>query len=308
MLLGALAALIPLAVHLFDRRKPRPQPFAAIAFVLRSQRRTASRLKLKRIVLYTLRTLILLAIPLALARPELRRPGTAVAHAEGPAATAVVVDRGLAMRFQEGQSLFERARSEARSALASLGPEDPVTVLPCGPEVVPPAAPGLNRSEARETLDRMRPAWAAPDLGHCLEVAARALEESPTAGKRIVLISAFIAGTLRPETPPPLVRGPGDKRIRPELVLRDVARGRKVLNNHFLVELKAEAAPQSGPRGVQIAFTVHNVSDAPAHAVQATVELGGGWWPIPSSSWPRTGRPRRRSPSAPRWGEPLPAR
>ena len=46
LLLGAMAALIPLAVHLFDRRKPRPHPFAAIAFVLRSQRRTASRLKL----------------------------------------------------------------------------------------------------------------------------------------------------------------------------------------------------------------------------------------------------------------------
>ena len=63
LLLGAAAALIPLAVHLFDRRKPRPHPFAAIAFVLRSQRRTVSRLKLKRLVLYTLRTLILLAIP-----------------------------------------------------------------------------------------------------------------------------------------------------------------------------------------------------------------------------------------------------
>ena len=44
LLLGAMAALIPLAVHLFDRRKPRPLPFAALAFVLLSQRRTASRL------------------------------------------------------------------------------------------------------------------------------------------------------------------------------------------------------------------------------------------------------------------------
>src|SRR5262249_59726977 len=74
---------------------------------------------------------------------------------------------------------------------------------------------------------------------------------------------------------PPLVRGPGDKRVRPELVLRDVARGRKVLNNHFLAEVKAEPAPQSGARGVQISFTVRNVSDAPAHEVQASLELGG---------------------------------
>ncbi len=55
LLLGALAALIPLAVHLFDRRKPRPHPFAAIAFVLRSQRRTASRLKLKKVQVFDVR-------------------------------------------------------------------------------------------------------------------------------------------------------------------------------------------------------------------------------------------------------------
>ena len=274
LLLGALAALIPLAVHLFDRRKPRPHPFAAIAFVLRSQRRTASRLKLKRILLYTLRTLILLAIPLALARPELRRPGAAVSKAAGPAATVVVVDRGLAMRFVDGQSMFERARSEARSAIATLGPEDPVTVLPCGPEVTPPTAPGLDRSEARETLDRMQPAWSTADLARCFEVAARTLEESPTAGKRIVVVSAFTAGSLRLETPLPLIRGPNDKRVRPEMVLRDVARGRKVLPNHFIADVKAEAAPQAGARAIQVQFTVRNVSDAPAKEIQAAVELG----------------------------------
>jgi hypothetical protein len=274
-LFGLLAGLIPLAVHLFDRRKPRPQPFAAIAFVLRSQRRTASRLKLKRLLLYTLRTLILLAIPLALARPELRRPGTPMAQAIGPAATAVVVDRSLGMRFQEGQSLFDKARTEARSALASLGPEDPVTVVPCGSDVVPPAAPGLDRSLARETVERMRPAWTGADLGRCLELAARALEESPTPGKRLVVISAFTAGSLRLETPPPTLRGPGDKRVRPEMVLRDVARGRKVLPNHFIVELKAEPAPQAGGRSVQVSFTVRNVSESAAREVQASVELGG---------------------------------
>jgi len=275
LLLGALAGLIPLAVHLFDRRKPRPHPFAAIAFVLRSQRRTASRLKLKRFVLYTLRTLILLSIPLALARPELRRPGAAVSRAAGPAATVVVVDRGLAMRFVDGQSLFEKVRSEARSAIATLGPEDPITVLPCGPEVTPPSAPGLDRREARETLDRMVPAWSTADLGRCFGVAARALEESPTAGKRIIVVSAFTAGSLRLETPLPTLRGPGDKRVRPEMVLRDVAKGRKVLPNHFLADLKAEPAPQSGVRAVQVGFTVRNVSDAPAREIQATVELGG---------------------------------
>jgi len=59
------------------------------------------------------------------------------------------------------------------------------------------------------------------------------------------------------------------------MVLRDVARGRKVLPNHFIADLKAEPAPQAGARSVQVSFTVRNVSDAPAGEIQATVELAG---------------------------------
>ena len=59
------------------------------------------------------------------------------------------------------------------------------------------------------------------------------------------------------------------------MVLRDVARGRKVLPNHFIADLRAEPAPQAGARSVQVSFTVRNVSDAPAGEIQATVELAG---------------------------------
>lgn len=118
MLWGMLAAAVPLLIHLFDRRRPRPQPFGPIAWVLKSQKRTARRLKLKRILLYTLRTLLLLAIPLALARPELRSRAEAAPVAKGPAATAIVLDASLSMRYRDGgQSLFARAQDEARGAL-----------------------------------------------------------------------------------------------------------------------------------------------------------------------------------------------
>ena len=215
-----------------------------------------------------------------------------MSRAVGPAATVVVVDRGLAMRWTDGQSLFEKARSEARSAVATLGPEDPVTVLPCGPEVTPPTAPGLDRSEAREVLDKMRPAWSTADLGRCFEVAARALEESPTAGKRIVVVSAFTAGSLHLENPLPTLRGPNDKRIRPEMVLRDVARGHKVLPNHFLAEVKAEPARRPGP-AVRPLHGVERVRRPGEGDPGPAVELAGRWWGRPSSSHPRRHRAGR---------------
>jgi hypothetical protein len=273
MLLGALGALLPLLVHLFDRRRPKPRPFAAIAFVLRSHRRTASRLRLKRLLLYTLRTLLLLAVPLALARPQLSRPGAAQTRVSGPAATAVVVDRSLGMRYRAGDALFERARDEARAALSSLLAEEPVTLVPCGPEMQTPAAPNFDRARARETIDRMQPSFGGADLNGCLVLAARALEDSPLPGKRLVVISAFTAASLRLEAPPPKVKV-GERLVQPEFLLRDVARGR-ALPNHFLFEVKAEPAPQLGTRMVQVTFTARNVSAEPAGEVPATLELSG---------------------------------
>ena len=126
-LLGCLAALIPLLVHLFDRRRPRHVPFGAISFVLKSHKRTASRLKLKRLLLYALRTLILLALPVALARPEWKRDSVIAAASLGPAATAIVFDGSLSMRWSDGTSNFERARDEAKAAVRELAPEEPAT-------------------------------------------------------------------------------------------------------------------------------------------------------------------------------------
>src|ERR1700677_4989701 len=89
---GMGAALIPLAVHLLDRRQARPLPFAAIDFVLRSQRRNARRLKLRRILLYACRTLLFLSIPLALAKPHRAVAHPVSATPVGPKATAIVLD------------------------------------------------------------------------------------------------------------------------------------------------------------------------------------------------------------------------
>jgi hypothetical protein len=275
MLWGALAAFIPLLVHLFDRRRPRPHPFAAISFVLRSQKRTASRLKLRRLILYILRTIVLLAVPLALARPTLTSEAAALTPARGPAATAIVLDTSLSMRFSDGTPLFERGRDEARDALRDLLPEEPATVMLCGGRAEPPPAPLFDRARLRAVVDEARPSYAGADVTRCLELAARALEESPLTGKRLVVISDMTQRAFRLEAPPPQVKGPAGQAIRPEVVLRDAAAGRKVLPNRAVVDLKAEPAPQAGPRAFQFTFTVRNFSPEPVSDLEAALKIDG---------------------------------
>lgn len=274
MLWGALGALIPLLVHLFDRRRPRPHPFPPMAFVLRSQKRTASRLKLKRLLLYLLRTLMLLAIPIALARPELRRDAEAATVAKGPAATAVVLDASLSMRWGRDSSLFERGRDEARDALKDLQADEPSTVLVCTSTPTAPPPLGFDRARLRALIDEAKPTYGTADLSRCMDMAARALEENPTPGKRLVLISDMTASAFRLEAPPPTVKDPTGKLIRPEVVLRDVVSGQDVLPNHALVDLKIEPALQAGPRAFQFTFTVKNYGPEPLKDLESAVREG----------------------------------
>lgn len=274
MLLGALAALIPLLIHLFDRRRPRPVAFGAISFVLKSQRRTASRLKLRRLILYALRTLILLAIPVALARPECGKDAQAAALARGPAATAIILDASLSMRFKDRDSLFEKGRALAREALRDLRPDEPAQVLVCTPSAGPPGAPIFDRARLREILDEAEPTWLGADLNRCLDLAARALEESPMAGKRLVVVSDLTATSLRLEAPPPTLKGPDGQQVRPEVDLRDAAEGRETLPNRAIVDLRIEPALQAGPRTFQFTVTVRNFSNEAAQDLEAALRVG----------------------------------
>lgn len=272
-LLGMLAAAIPLLVHLFDRRRPREVPFAALDFVLKSQRRTASRLKLKRLLLYLLRTLVLLAIPVALARPSFATQNLGVVR-KGAAATAVVLDTSLGLRWSNGTRLFDLAKDDARSALRDLAPEEPATVVICSRNPTAVAPVGFGRARLMSAIEDATPGFEAVDLNRCLEVAARSLDDSPLPGRRLVLVSALTRGSLRLEATPPLAASVKGEKVKPEFVVRDVARGRE-LPNRALVDVHAEAAPQLGPRAWQFTFTVRNFSKEAAHDVELLLEVDG---------------------------------
>src|SRR6202171_6477888 len=71
MLWGALAAVIPIALHLFFRSRYRTVPWAAMKFLLTSVEQTSRRLRFQELLLLMLRILLLVVLALALARPVL---------------------------------------------------------------------------------------------------------------------------------------------------------------------------------------------------------------------------------------------
>jgi hypothetical protein len=277
---GALAVAVPILVHLFNQRRPRPLPFGAIEFVLRSQRQKASRLRLRQLLLLALRCLLIAAVAVALARPQLRPKGAQSAAAQGPQAVALVLDASLSMRYRLGsRTLFERARAEALSALDALGPDEPAVVGICAGEggfSVPVTAPSFDRIGARRVLTSAQPTYLTSDLTTCLDLAAKALGESPVAGKKIVAFSDLAAHSIRLNAPPPLVPAPAGSNgpgIKPNIVLVDAARG-SALPNAAVVATSVRPAPSLGPRGYEVVATVANSSDNAAVGLPLSLKIG----------------------------------
>ena len=71
ILLAAAAALIPLIIHLFSRRRVKIVPFSSLRHLKAMQRRQVRRLRIRQLLLLIIRMLIILAVVLAFARPTL---------------------------------------------------------------------------------------------------------------------------------------------------------------------------------------------------------------------------------------------
>ncbi|BDG03407.1 BatA domain-containing protein [Anaeromyxobacter oryzae] len=278
LLWGLLAAAIPLVVHLFFRRRPRPTPFPAIDFILRARRETQRRLRLKKLLLFTARTLLLAAIAAAIARPRAEKGGEAAAAvARGPRATAIVLDASGSMRYRIGDKpIFERARSDALRALAELSSEEPATAIVCGMDPVQAEPPSFDRNAVRRVLEAAQATAGYGDLTACVGTAVRALSAAKaqeSLPKRLVVATDLAASAWRLDVPAPAVDGPRGP-VRPEVTILDAARGAD-LPNHAIVGLDAEPDPAAGPRGYRFTAVLANhakepLADAPLSLVTGT--------------------------------------
>jgi hypothetical protein len=280
---GALAVSLPILVHLFSRRRPRPLPFGAIELVLRSQRQKRSNLRLRQLLLLILRCLLIAAIAFALARPSLEPKAGVASAPSGPRATALVLDGSLSMRYRIGnKALFEKARAEALAALDRLSPEEPATVGLCAGShgfadgVL--AAPSFDRASARRFLQAAQPGFVGSDMTACLDLAARALSESVLPGKRIFAFTDLSGHAFRLDAPPPLVppspaAGEKAQGVRPEVVLVDAAEGTE-LPNAAVLAVVASTAPRLGPRGYELAATIGNFGNAPLSNLEVELRIG----------------------------------
>ena len=68
---GSAAASVPIVIHLLNRRKFREVPWAAMRFLLAAIRKNRRRIRIEQWLLLAIRTLIILLVVTAMAKPFL---------------------------------------------------------------------------------------------------------------------------------------------------------------------------------------------------------------------------------------------
>jgi hypothetical protein len=131
VLVGLAAAAIPILIHLLNLRKLRTIEFSSLAFLHELQRSSIRRLKLRQLVLLALRTLLILSLVMAFARPALR--GSMMGLPAGTASAAMVIllddSPSMGLRNEQG-TLFAQAQQAVRDILSQAGEDDRVMLLP----------------------------------------------------------------------------------------------------------------------------------------------------------------------------------
>jgi hypothetical protein len=98
MLWGLGAGGIPILIHLLHRRKFKTVQWAAMRFLLAATKKQSRRLKLEQLILLIVRTLIVVFIALAFARPTAETLGEYF-QSEGPRHRIVVIDATYSMGY-----------------------------------------------------------------------------------------------------------------------------------------------------------------------------------------------------------------
>src|SRR5213083_931502 len=186
-LLGAIAAGLPVLVHLVRRtRAPRIQ-FPSLMFLRKIEQKTIRRRKLRNLLLLLMRCAALLLLALAFARPFFT--GSNPVSASGDhTSTVILVDGSYSMRYGD---VFNRARQSARNMINDAAADEQVSIVLFSKsyQILMPLK--ADHAEAAAALNQMQPGLDSTDYLQAIQAGDAILKDASRGQHRIYLISDF---------------------------------------------------------------------------------------------------------------------
>jgi len=205
LVIGAALAAVPLLIHLLNRQRFRPMPWAAMRFVEAAYRKTRRRARLENLLLLLLRMGAIALLALAIARPFVGARSALSGMTESRRDVALILDASYSTGWRDGvRTVFEREIERARELLSTLnGPRGDRARL-----VVASRVPHLlsmrTPEEARDLLDTLNAPSDEPldltgALGEVRQHAEELARGEGVANLEIHLLSDMQRSTFAPD-------------------------------------------------------------------------------------------------------------
>ena len=120
VLFGLVAAAIPLILHLLNLRKLRTIEFSTLTFLKELQQTKIRRLKLRQILLLIVRTLLIIVIILAFARPALRGTILGTIGTNAHSSVVFILDDSFSMTVSDEHGEYFKQAKDATVRLIEL--------------------------------------------------------------------------------------------------------------------------------------------------------------------------------------------
>ena len=213
VLFGLAAAGIPILLHLLNLRKLRTVEFSTLSFLKELQQTKIRRLKLRQWLLLLLRTLLVIAIIVAFARPVLRGTMLGQIGAHAHSTVVFILDDSFSMLgTDERGDRFKQAKDVAAQLVSLLKDGDEAFLIRLSD--LPKATIDPATHDFAALLDVLKESQSSKirrPLDEAYKTAARLLAASKNANKEVYLVSD-IQRTLFPENlkpaPPPVALFP----------------------------------------------------------------------------------------------------
>lgn len=190
VLFGLLAASIPVIIHLLNLRKLKRVEFSTLAFLKELQKTKIRRIKLKQWILLALRTLIILLLVAAFARPTIKSVAIGGTTSAAKTSAVIILDDTYSMSIvtDEG-SYFNQSKQVIKTLLNEFTQGDDITII---------SVSSTNDMETSSNIDKLREdigsleiAATSGTLHNALVKAGQALSESQNFNKEIYILSDF---------------------------------------------------------------------------------------------------------------------
>jgi hypothetical protein len=274
LLTGLVLASAPIIIHLLNRRRFLRVDWAPMKYLKLTLKSNRRRLRLEQWLLLAVRTLAVVMLFLAVARPVGSAANLAgFLEVQGRASRVIVIDDSLSMGYQTaGTPALQRAKQAAAAILARIGPQDSVTLITTSQ----PETPLVRHAQLDETelsrltgqigelrLSDMASAWA-----QTFDAADRQLQTASFPIKEVILITDLWATGWSSDIIPL-----ADRWAEEDVTLRIVDVGEPPEGNRRIMSFVQSDPVALVDTQVHFTATIHNDGAEPLTAGQATLTV-----------------------------------